>query len=173
MGTLINSWEVNENCKSNELTKQCELNSESHSLVSSSLRSHGLYNPWNSPGKNTGVGCHFLLQGIFLIQGSNPGLPHCRQFLYCMSYQGSCGPLPGAVSFIQASKEESIGKSSRQTVVTGRSNIILKVTTHHICHTLLVRSKSQLPSQWREETIQGMNSRRREGSEAISGLSGT
>ena len=33
---------------------------------------------WNSPGKNTGVGCHFLLQGIFLTQGSNPGLPHCR-----------------------------------------------------------------------------------------------
>ena len=31
------------------------------------------------PGKNTGVGCHFLLQGIFPTQGSNPGLPHCRQ----------------------------------------------------------------------------------------------
>ena len=30
------------------------------------------------PGKNPGVGCHFLLQGIFLTQGSNPGLPHCR-----------------------------------------------------------------------------------------------
>ena len=33
-------------------------------------------------GKNTGVGCHFLLQGIFLTQGSNPGLLHCRQILY-------------------------------------------------------------------------------------------
>ena len=33
------------------------------------------------PGKNTGVGCHFLLQGIFLTQGSNPGLQHCRQTL--------------------------------------------------------------------------------------------
>ena len=32
----------------------------------------------DSPGKNTGVGCHALLQGIFPIQGSNPGLPHCR-----------------------------------------------------------------------------------------------
>ena len=30
--------------------------------------------PWDSPGKNTGVGCHFLLQGIFPTQGSNPGL---------------------------------------------------------------------------------------------------
>ena len=39
------------------------------------------------PGKNTGVGCHFLLQGIFLTQGSNPGLPHCRQILYCLSHQ--------------------------------------------------------------------------------------
>ena len=35
-----------------------------------------LFCPWNSPGKNTGVGCHALLQGIFLIQGSNPDLLH-------------------------------------------------------------------------------------------------
>ena len=35
--------------------------------------------PWNSPGKNTGVGCHALLQGIFLTQGSNPDLLHRRQ----------------------------------------------------------------------------------------------
>ena len=41
-----------------------------------------------SPGKNTGVGCHSLLQGIFLTQGSNPGLPHCRQMLYPLSHQG-------------------------------------------------------------------------------------
>ena len=41
--------------------------------------------PWNFPGKNTGVGCHFLLQGIFLTQGSNLHLLyilHCRQVLY-------------------------------------------------------------------------------------------
>ena len=37
--------------------------------------------PWNSPGKNTGVGCQSLLQEIFLTQGSNPDLPHCRQIL--------------------------------------------------------------------------------------------
>ena len=35
--------------------------------------------PWDSPGKNTAVHCHFLLQGIFPTQGSNPSLPHCRQ----------------------------------------------------------------------------------------------
>ena len=43
----------------------------------------------DSPGKNTGVGCHFLLQGIFLTQGSNPGLPHCMQILYHLSHPGS------------------------------------------------------------------------------------
>ena len=45
--------------------------------------------PWNSPGKNTGVGCPFLLQGIFLTQGSNLGLLHCRQILYHLGHQGS------------------------------------------------------------------------------------
>ena len=43
----------------------------------------------DSPGKNTGVGCHVLLQGIFLTQGLNPGLPYCRQILYQLSHQGS------------------------------------------------------------------------------------
>ena len=45
--------------------------------------------PWDSPSKTTGVGCHSLLQGIFLTQGSNPGLLHCRQILYHLRYQGS------------------------------------------------------------------------------------
>ena len=48
--------------------------------------------PWNSPGKNTGVGCHDLLQGIFPTHGSNPGLVHCRQILYYLSHQGSPKP---------------------------------------------------------------------------------
>ncbi|KAB0388241.1 hypothetical protein FD755_003197 [Muntiacus reevesi] len=46
-----------------------------------------LLHPWDFPGKSTGVGCHFLLQRIFPTQGSNPGLPHCRQMLYRLSYQ--------------------------------------------------------------------------------------
>ena len=37
----------------------------------------------------SGVGCHALLQGMFPTQGSNPGLPHCRWILYCLSQQGS------------------------------------------------------------------------------------
>ena len=46
------------------------------------LRPHGLCSPQNSPGQNTGVGSLSLLQGIFPTQGSNPGLPHCRQIPY-------------------------------------------------------------------------------------------
>ena len=40
----------------------------------------------DSPHKNTGVCCHFLLQKIFLNQGSNPGLLYCRQILYRLSH---------------------------------------------------------------------------------------
>ena len=43
--------------------------------------------PWRSPDKNTGVGCHALLQGIFPTQGSNSGLPHCRWILYHLRHQ--------------------------------------------------------------------------------------
>ena len=47
------------------------------------------YSPWNSPGKNPGVGCHFLLQGIFPTEGLDLGLLHWRQNLYPLSHQGS------------------------------------------------------------------------------------
>ena len=64
----------------------CESKSDHRSVVSDSLWAHGLYSPWNSPGQNTGVGSLSLLQGIFPTQGSNPGLPQCRQILYQLSY---------------------------------------------------------------------------------------
>ena len=57
--------------------------------MSNSLQPHGLYSPCNSPGQNTGVGSLSCLQGIFPIQGSNPGLPHCRWILYQLSHKGS------------------------------------------------------------------------------------
>ena len=64
-----------------------------HSVVSNSLRPYGLSPPAFSvhgiPGKNTGVGSYFLLQEILPTQGSNPGLPHCRQTLYWLSHQGN------------------------------------------------------------------------------------
>ena len=46
----------------------------------------------DSPGKNTGMGCHALLQGIFTTQGSNLGLPQFRRILYHLSHQGSRPP---------------------------------------------------------------------------------
>ena len=59
------------------------------SLRPDGLQPTRLLCPWDFPGKETGVGCHFLLQGIFPTQGSNPGLLHCRQILYWLSYKGS------------------------------------------------------------------------------------
>ena len=50
-----------------------------------------LLHPWDTPGKNTVVSCHSLLQGIFPNWGSNPGFPYCRQILYHLSHQGSPG----------------------------------------------------------------------------------
>ena len=45
--------------------------------------------PWDFPGENTGVGCHFLLQGIFLTQGSSPHLLHCQADAFPLRLQGS------------------------------------------------------------------------------------
>ena len=64
----------------------------SHSVLSDSWRPPELQTTGSSvhgdaPGKDTGVGCHDLLQGIFPTQGSNAGLPHCRRILYWLSYQ--------------------------------------------------------------------------------------
>ena len=63
--------------------------SESRSVMSNSLRPHGLYSPWNSPGQNTRMGSLSLLQGIFPTQGSNPGLLPCRPILYQLSHKGT------------------------------------------------------------------------------------
>ena len=53
--------------------------------------------PWDSPGKNTGVGSHFLLQGIFPTQGSNPGPLHCRRILYHLSTQLLINTVPNSL----------------------------------------------------------------------------
>ena len=63
--------------------------SESHSVVSNSSRSHGLYSPWNSPGWNTGVSSLSLLQGFFPTHGVNLDLLYYRQILYQLSYKRS------------------------------------------------------------------------------------
>ena len=58
-----------------------------HTMLACSLLDSFVHE--SSPGKNTGVGCHALLPGIFPTQGSNPGLPRCRWILYCLSHKGS------------------------------------------------------------------------------------
>ena len=67
-------------------SKKSKKESESHSVMSDSLRS---LSPWNSLGRSTGVCSLSLLQGIFPTQGLNRGLPHCRQILYHLSHKGS------------------------------------------------------------------------------------
>ena len=82
----------------NDSSSRCHLNATVLCLVTQSCTT--LCNPMDctlpsssvhgdSPGKNIRLVCHALLQGIFPIQGSNPGLPHCRWILYHLSYQGS------------------------------------------------------------------------------------
>ena len=73
---------------SNEYSGLISFETESRSVMSDSLRPHGLHSPWNSPGQNTGVGSLSLLQGIFPTQGSNPGLLHYRWILYQLSHKG-------------------------------------------------------------------------------------
>ena len=79
------------------------VNQWSCSVVPDSLPSHGLWptrllHLWNFPDKSTGMGCRFLLQGIFPIRGLNPGLLHCRQMLYPLSHQGSPKGMPRSIN---------------------------------------------------------------------------
>ena len=64
----------------------CSVMSDSLGPVDCSPPSSSVHG--DTPGKNTGVGCHALLQGIFPTQGLNPGLPHCRQILYHLKPPG-------------------------------------------------------------------------------------
>ena len=86
----------------------------------------------DSPGKNTGVGCHALLQGIFPIQGSNPGLPHYRQILHCLSHQGN----PTTID-IPTQKKYSLSSRYLQICLsrdpTNHDNILLGWLTASFC----------------------------------------
>ena len=85
--------EVKRQKKQNKTKTSCNVGdtseSESRSVLSGSLRPHGLYSSPKFPGQNTGVSSLSLLQGVFPTQGLNPGLPHCRWILYHRSHQGS------------------------------------------------------------------------------------
>ena len=68
--------------------------------------------PWNSPGKNTGVGSHFLLQGILPTQGLNPSLPHCSQILYQLGHREARKWGKGGKKREDATREEGGGRKT-------------------------------------------------------------
>ena len=111
----------------------CE--SESHSVMSDSLLPHGLYSPWNSPGKNTGVGSLSLFQGIFPTQGLNPGLPHSRWILYHLSHKGS-PRIQEWVSYPFSSRYSWPRNSTRVSCTAGRFFTNWDFREAHICTSL-------------------------------------
>ena len=129
---------------------------DTRSVMSSSLGPHGLWPtrllcPWNSLGKNTGVGCYSLLQGIFPTQGLNLGFQHCRQSLYQLSHQGS--PLKAfqfssvqSLSRVQlfvtprtAARQASLSITNSQSLLKLMSMESVMPSNHLIlCHPLLL-----------------------------------
>ena len=95
--------------------------------MSDCLRPHGLQPtrllcPWDFPGNSPGVDCHFLLQGIFSTQGSNPGLPRCRRTLYRLSHQGSLEWVSGEYPVLPERKEDCFVCLSRLSIFS-RSHV--------------------------------------------------
>ena len=88
----------------------------------------------DSPGKNTGVGCHALLQGIFPTQGSNLGLLHCRWILYHLGHQGNpkiyiqCNIYTSIFYIIYTCTYffQAVCKPSRDSIVSSYDEIELK-----------------------------------------------
>ena len=83
---------------SRTLSGNCVCERDGPSVVSSSLWARGLRSarllcPWDSPGKDPGVGCHSLFQGIFLTKGLNPSHPHRGQKLYHPPDHSNCSPV--------------------------------------------------------------------------------
>ena len=89
--SLLPFWSSAERCLLHRVSEWVK--SLSHVLLFATpwaVACTSLLRPWDFLGESTGVGCHFLFQGIFPNQGSDPGLLHCRQTLYRLSHQGSC-----------------------------------------------------------------------------------
>ena len=135
--------------------------SESHSVMSDSLRPHGLYTPWNSPGQNTGVGSLSLLQGIFPTQGSNPGLPRCSRNLYQLSHKGSPRTLEWAACPLSS-------RSSRPRNQTSKSCIAGRFFTNWAIR----EAKNKLINFLKRAVIQKMQEVKEGGQRRHSGASG-
>ena len=84
----------------------------SNSLQPPELQPSRLLCPWDSPGKNTGVGCNFLLQGIFLTQGLNPHLLYWQVDPLLLSHLG--GPHVNVHSIIHKNQESRNNSSAHQ-----------------------------------------------------------
>ena len=127
------------------------------SVVLYSLQPHGLelsrlLCSWNSSGKKTGVGCHFLLQGIFLTQGSNPHLLHWQANSLPLNHKGSpqewipsiCCEAPGKISLWLCQAEK---KSTHQETLP-------KPSPDRSCLSMGKNSEAQLwnlvSARWRE-----------------------
>ena len=103
--------------------------------MSNSLQPHGLYSPWNSPSQNTWLCSLSFLQGNFPTQGLNPGLWHCRQILYQLSYKGSprilewVQPIPSPVDLSDPEMEPgstALQVDSLPTELSGKPNYHLQ-----------------------------------------------
>ena len=94
----------------------------------------------DSPGKNTGVSCHALLQGIFPVQGLNPALPHCRQILYCLSHQRS--PMTKILNSIMP---------VQGTVKTWLQDNLLQLVAYLLC--LLSSKLKELHFSWSKKKV--------------------
>ena len=106
--------------------------SVSCSVVSDSLRPHGLLParllwPWDSSGKNTGVGCHSLLQGVFWAEGSNPGLLYWRQILYSLRHRGAPLTKRWELGFVTSEKQKGKNTTTLMRKVPKRTKSFLKL----------------------------------------------
>ena len=114
----------------------------------------------DSPGKNTGVGCHALLQGILPTQGSNPGLLLCRQILYCLSHQESPG-IPEWITcpFSRGSSWPKnwtgvsciAGRFFTRWAITGKSTVLPKA--HLISHCRISDSGLLMTPLWLSRSL--------------------
>ena len=107
----------------------------SDSLRPRELQPARLLCPWNSSGKNIGVGCHSLFHGIFPTWGSNQSLLHCRQILYCLSHQEDPKKIGGKIQ--QNYRQD---KSGIKGVLTTKWNI--NKQTQHRCFRRVIQQEN-------------------------------
>ena len=142
----------------------------SHSVMPDSLRPHELYPtrllcPWDSSGKNTGVVCNFLFQGIFPTQRSNPGLLHSRDMLYPLSHQGS----PNRMLLMTPHKKRchlcdwlsSYRLEVSTTLSLGLINLLewfteLRETFYSVDHWFIMKRYNSGTARWKRHRKQGL-----------------